>query len=198
MTIRCILTGNLLQESEINKFIQRRLCFLQPSFFFCIFASRMAKVDIKVQGLEQLQQRLLRMKEAVEIRLDMELRQLGEDAVTHAKENKGYHDRTANLKNSISYALYKDGEPVMQSIGQIPEPEATKEGQEQVEDNLTRFATKDGVVAPKGYTLIVVAGMNYGAAVESKGYNVLYLTGKWMHDKMKEILQEVLEDAKEL
>lgn len=158
----------------------------------------MAKADIRIQGIGQLQQRLLRMKEAVETRLDMELRQLGEEAVTHAKENKGYHDRTANLKNSISYALYKDGEPIMQSIGQIPKPDATKEGQEQVEDNLTRFATKSGVVAPKGYTLIVVAGMNYGAHVEHKGYNVLGLTKEWMREQMKEILQEVLEDAKGL
>lgn len=156
----------------------------------------MAKAEFKIQGIEALQKRLLQMKEAVEARLDMELRQLGEDAVTHAKENKGYKDRTANLKNSISYALFKDGELVMQSIGQIPEPEATKEGQAQVEDNLTRYATEDGVVAANGYTVIVVAGMNYGAPVEHKGYNVLYLTKGWMRDRMREILQEVLEDAK--
>ncbi len=128
----------------------------------------MAKVEFKIKGIEELQQKLLAMKQAVETRLDIELRQLGEEAVTHAKENKGYHDRTANLKNSISYALYKDGEPLIQSAGQIPEPDATKEGQSQVEDNLTRFASENGVVAPKGYTLIVVAGMNYGAHVEHK------------------------------
>lgn len=138
------------------------------------------------------------MKEAVETRLDMELRQLGEDAVTHAKENKGYKDHTSNLKNSISYALYKDGEQVGLSIGNIPEPDATKDGQAQVEDNLVRYATKDGVVAPKGYTLIVVAGMNYGACVEYKGYNVLGLTKEWMRDQMRQILKEVLEDAKDL
>lgn len=158
----------------------------------------MAKVEIKAQGIEALQKKLLERKEAVERRLDMELRQLGEEAVTHAKENKGYKDHTANLKNSISYALFKDGVLMIQSVGNIPEPNATKEGQGQVEANLTRFATKDGIVAPKGYTLIVVAGMNYGAAVESKGYNVLYLTGKWLHDRMKEILQEVLDDAKQI
>lgn len=158
----------------------------------------MAKAEFKVEGIKQLQERLLNMTEAVETRLDMELRQLGEDAVTHAKENKGYKDHTSNLKNSISYALYKDGEPVMQHIGQIPEPDATKEGQSQVEDNLVRYATKDGVVAPKGYTLIVVAGMNYGAPVEHKGYNVLGLTKEWMREQMKIILQEVLEDAKDL
>lgn len=158
----------------------------------------MAKFEIKAEGIQQLQEKLLKMKEAIERRLDMELRQLGEEAVTHAKEKKGYKDHTANLKNSISYALYKDGELVQQSIGNIPEPDATKEGQEQVEDNLVRYATQDGVVAPKGYTLIVVAGMNYGVYVQAKGYNVLDLTEKWMHDKMKEILKEVLEDAKDI
>lgn len=158
----------------------------------------MAKLEIKAEGIQQLQDKLLKMKEAAERRLDMELRQLGEDAVTHAKEHKGYKDHTANLKNSISYALYKDGEMVMQSVGNIPEPDATKEGQGQIEDNLVRYATEDGVVAAKGYTLIVVAGMNYGAYVEAKGYNVLNLTEKWMHDKMKEILQEILDDAKDI
>lgn len=158
----------------------------------------MAKLEIKAEGIQQLQEKLLKMKEAVEKRLDMELMQLGEDAVTYAKDHKGYKDHTANLKNSISYALFKDGQLVRQNIGQIPEPDATKEGQGQVEDNLIRFATKDGVVAPKGYTLIVVAGMNYGFYVQAKGYTVLDLTEKWMHDKMKEIMQEVLEDAKDL
>ena len=158
----------------------------------------MAKAEFKIQGIKELQNRLAGMTEAVNARLDVELRQLGEDAVTHAKENKGYKDHTANLKNSISYALYKDGELVSQNIGQIPEPDATKEGQSQVSDNLTRFALEKNVVTPKGYTLIVVAGMNYGAPGVAKGYNVLYLTQKWMHDKMLDILKEVLEDAKSL
>lgn len=158
----------------------------------------MAKADIKSQGIAELQKRLLYMKDAVERRLDMELRQLGEESCTHAKENKGYKDRTANLKNSMSYALFKDGQQVMQSIGQIPKPDEDKNGQQQVSENLSLYAAGSGVVAAKGYTLIVVAGMNYGKYVEAKGYNVLYLTGKWMHDKMKEIINEILEDAKSL
>lgn len=158
----------------------------------------MAKTEFKTQGIKELKNRLAAMAEAVNARLDVELRQLGEDAVTHAKENKGYKDHTSNLKNSISYALFKDGGLIDQNIGQIPEPDATKEGQSQVSNNLTRFALEKSVVAPKGYTLIVVAGMNYAAPVETKGFNVLYLTQKWMHDKMQEILKEVLEDAKSL
>lgn len=158
----------------------------------------MARLDIKLKGIEALQKKLLDMKQAVETRLDMELRQLGEEAVTHAKENKGYKDRTANLKNSISYALYKDGELVQSVAGNIPQPDATVEGQSQVEDNLMRYATEDGVVAAQGYTLIVVAGMNYGKYVQDKGYNVLSLTGNWLREQMQQMLKEILEHAKDL
>ncbi len=79
----------------------------------------MAKVDFKVRGIEQLQKKLTGMAEAVYARLDVELMQLGEDAITHAKENKGYKDHSSNLKNSISYALYKDGELVSQNMFQF-------------------------------------------------------------------------------
>lgn len=169
----------------------------------------MTKAEIKIKGIKQLQERLLKIKEEVRKRLQTELMQLGEEALIHAKENKGYHDRTANLKNSISFALYEDGKPVMTAINianyrtkykdnkgrEHDNPFSEGEVKSQSEDNLTMFATKEGVVAPKGYTLIVVAGMNYGAAVESKGYNVLFLTSKWMQEKMLEILKEVMEEA---
>lgn len=172
----------------------------------------MAKVKIKMQGLNELQQRLLKMKDGVERRLNVELTQLGEDAVSHAKENKGYRDHTANLKNSISFALYKDGKLVAQGInindfrskykednGSIKENPLTEgELESQASDSLIRFASQNDVVAPKGFTLIIVAGMNYGKHVEDKGYNVLYLTGKWLHEKIKEILHETLEDAANL
>lgn len=172
----------------------------------------MAKVEIKMQGLKELQQRLLKMKDGVERRLNVELTQLGEDSVSHAKENKGYRDHTANLKNSISFALYKDGKLITQGInindfrskhigdnGNIKENPLTEgELEAQASNNLIRFASKNGIVAPKGYTVIVVAGMNYGKYVEDKGYNVLYLTGKWMHEQLKEILRETLNDAAKL
>lgn len=140
------------------------MAFCRTAFFapLLINTQKMARFEIKVEGIQKLQERLLQMKEGVEARLDMELSQLGEDAVTHAKLNKGYHDQTANLKNSISYALYKDGELVRQEIGNIPKPEASAAGQGQVSESLAVYASKAGVVAAKGYTLIVVAGMNYG------------------------------------
>lgn len=154
----------------------------------------MAKVDFKIKGIEELQKRLNQMKESVDNRLAMELRQVGEESVTFSKENKGYHDRTANLKNSISYALFKDGELLEQHIGNIPKPDEDAGGQAQVVDNLARYATQEGVVKPKGYTLIVVAGMNYGKYVEDKGYNVLYLTQNYLREELKKVINGIIND----
>lgn len=154
----------------------------------------MAKVDFKIKGIEELQKRLKEKSALVERKLEMELRQVGEEAVTFSKENKGYHDRTANLKNSISYALFKDGELIEQHIGKIPKPNEDANGQAQVADNLTRYAAQEGVVKPHGYTLIVVAGMNYGKYVEDKGYNVLYLTQNYLREELKKVINGIIKD----
>ena len=154
----------------------------------------MAKVDFKIKGIKELQKRLNQMKESVDTKLAMELSQVGEEAVTFSKENKGYHDHTSNLKNSISYALFKDGELIEQHIGKIPKPDEDANGQAQVADNLTRYAAQEGVVKPQGYTLIVVAGMNYGKYVEDKGYNVLYLTQNYLREELKKVINGIIND----
>jgi len=152
------------------------------------------KVELKVKGLEELQRKLLERKEAIIKVLDMKIRQLAEEAVSHAKHNKGYKDRTANLKNSISYALFYDGELVTQQIGDIPKPEEAPKGHQGVQSNLEQFCEEEGVVRPKGYSLVVVAGMEYGAYVEHRGYNVLHLTKYFLRDEMRKILQETIEE----
>ena len=154
------------------------------------------KAEFKVEGIRQLQQKLNEKKEALKRVLDMKLLQLAEEAVSHAKHNKGYKDRTANLKNSISFALFYDGQLVTKQIGQLSKPEEAPKEHRGVENNLDAFAQEDGVVAPSGYSLIIVAGMEYGAHVEHKGYNVLHLTRYYLHDEMKKILEETLEEIK--
>ncbi len=178
--INCLLTGR--HGSRLVSFL----------FYLCI----MSNVNFKIKGIEALQNKLKNAKEIIEKRLETELRQVAEEAVTHAKLNKGYHDRTANLKNSISYALFKDGELVGRNIGTIPKPNEDSGGQEQVEDNLMVYAKADGVVKASGYTVIVVAGMNYGAHVEHKGYNVLYLTGSYLREEIMKVMENIIEDIK--
>ena len=154
------------------------------------------KAEFKVNGLRELQRRLNERKEALQRVLNMKLLQLAEEAVTHAKHNKGYKDRTANLKNSISFALFYNGELITQQIGNIPLPNEAPKEHQGVESNLESFCSEQGVVRPKGYSLIIVAGMEYGVYVEQKGYNVLHLTKYYLRDEMKKILEETIEEIK--
>lgn len=156
----------------------------------------MAKVELQIKGREALQKRLNEKRKQIISYLNMRLMQLAEEAVTYSKENKGYKDRTANLKNSISFALYLDGQLVNSVVGKIPKEEEAEGGQEGVSAALNKYAQKEGVVSPKGYSLVIVAGMNYGKYVEDKGYNVLHLTKYFLRDEMKKIFEEVAEMIK--
>ena len=156
----------------------------------------MANVKLQIRGREALQQKLNEKREQLIKALNVRLMQLAEEAVTYSKDNKGYQDRTANLKNSISFALYLDGEIVVSKIGAIPKSEEVVGGQDAVGEALQNYAQQEGVVAPKGYSLIIVAGMNYGKYVEDKGYNVLHLTKYYLRSEMKKIFEEVIEMIK--
>lgn len=150
---------------------------------------------LKVDGLEELQRRILEKKQTLKNVLDGKLLQLCEEAVAHAKLNKGYQDHTSNLKNSISFALYYDGKPVTIHEGQIPKPEEVPNGMRSVGESVEAYSNQPGVVAESGYTLIIVAGMEYGKYVEDKGYNVLHLTRYFVKDELEKILKETLEDV---
>lgn len=148
------------------------------------------KVELKLRGVEELCRMLEERKQRVVDFLKVRLLQVAEEAVTYSKENKGYHDRTANLKNSISFALYYDGEIVMMHEGMIPKPEAVEGGQSNVKSAIQLFANQNGIAEKKGFSLIVVAGMEYGVYVEHRGYNVLYLTESYLKEKMGEAFNE--------
>jgi len=148
----------------------------------------MASVSIKVQGLKALQDKLREARNQVDTVLNIRLLRLGEECQTHAKEHKGYRDRTANLKNSISFALYKDGQPVVMNIGNV-----LPDAQAQCDSNVSQFLGEHAV--PQGYTLMIVAGMNYGRYVEDKGYNVLNTTRYYMRDRLKETIEEVIKSV---
>lgn len=156
----------------------------------------MARTEIQIKGVEALQSRLNARREAIINALKVELSQLAESAVTYSKDNKGYQDRTANLKNSISYALFLDGELVTSAVGKLPKPDKSERGQANVEETLNTYASQNGVVAPQGFSLVIVAGMNYGKYVEDKGYNVLHLTKYYLRSEMRKVFESVIERIK--
>lgn len=150
----------------------------------------MDKVEIRITGVEAIKRNLMRRLEGLKNQFQMRLMQLAEEAVTYSKEQKGYKDRTANLKNTISFALFRDGELVTQVINQNnelpPEYKDKKVDAAYIEDRLKAYYSQPGVVAQKGFTLCVVAPMNYAEYVEQHGYNVLYLTKPFLHDRIIE------------
>ena len=107
--------------------------------------------------------------EEVERQIIESLCRIGEEAVTHAKlvpPERGFTDRTGNLRSSIGYVVCKDGQPINVAF------EAVKGGHVGVNTG-QRLAMRIAKQYAEGYTLIVVAGMNYAAYVESKGRDVL-------------------------
>jgi hypothetical protein len=103
-------------------------------------------------------------KERIYAAIISRLQFVGEQFVENARNTDTYKDRTGNLRSSIGYVVYRDGQAVSADF-----PGTTGEGVAKAK------ALADEVAAnhPQGFVLIGVAGMQYAASVESKGYDVI-------------------------
>lgn len=108
----------------------------------------MADIDRKVEAW-----RRDREKKMFEV-----LSYVGIESVNFAKKNGSYQDQTGNLRASVGYAVIVDGE--VRKSQTVPEESASL-----IDELANRFN--------RGMVLVVVAGMEYAAAVESKGYDVI-------------------------
>lgn len=89
---------------------------------------------------------------------------LGERLAAYAKDHHTYTDRTGNLTNSIGYAIAKNGN-IVQYSGTDQPGVASEES--------LKVAVEMARRLPADYSLLIVAGMNYAAYVEAKGYDVI-------------------------
>ncbi len=109
-------------------------------------------------------------QKAIMVKLDeaikTKFKYLGEELVKYAKDNHNYTDQTGNLTNSIGYAVVHNNEIVYSSVGY---------GSGVADDSAFQAAKEmaQTIYGNNGYSLIIVAGMNYAAYVEAKGYNVI-------------------------
>lgn len=90
------------------------------------------------------------------------MKSLGEELVKYAKDNRTYTDQTGNLTNSIGYAIVRNKGIVYYSAQSVAGA-----------DSALQAAMKMANECSSGFSLIIVAGMNYAAYVEAKGYNVI-------------------------
>ena len=99
------------------------------------------------------------------------LRIVGEKCINEAREHGSYQDETGNLRSSIGYIVLKDGKPIEKG-GFTPTERGKEKGKNGQKEGAT-FINKVISQYPKGFVLVVVAGMKYAAYVEARNYNVL-------------------------
>lgn len=92
-----------------------------------------------------------------------------------ARMRSEFQDQTGNLRSSIGCIILKDGVVkyknfVLSNKG-TDKTTGLKKGREVGLETAIEFAQDNGL--REGYVLVVVAGMHYAAAVESKNYDVL-------------------------
>lgn len=111
-----------------------------------------------------VQQRITQLNQRLDKAMVLVLNALGMELVSYARERHTYIDRTGNLTNSMGYVILNKGQQVAHG-GEM----GGGEGQEAALKLYGELAMQDR----HDYSLIIVAGMEYAAYVEAKGYNVL-------------------------
>lgn len=92
----------------------------------------------------------------------------GEKFIEIARKNGSYKDQTGNLRSSIGYVVTKDGEVVIENFKESDKGSDKATGRFKGR----RLAIDISLSYPEGYVLVGVAGMEYAAAVEARGYEV--------------------------
>lgn len=90
-------------------------------------------------------------------------RQCVSDARNKSKAQGGFDDQTGNLRASMGYVIFYNGRIAKQDF------EGVSKGKKVGEV----FAKKVGSDYPKGWAIVIVAGMEYASYVEAKSYDVI-------------------------
>ena len=130
----------------------------------------------------------LRTKRIEEVIL-LRLQRIGEQFVTNARNMADFTDRTGNLRSSIGYVILKNGQQLFENFEQrAGGPEGKEKAKEVIADAKKNF--------PTGSVLIGVAGMDYAAAVESKGYDVITSSAGIAEASLKLAVQKIQSQLK--
>ncbi|RKU75664.1 hypothetical protein DW945_22180 [Parabacteroides sp. AM44-16] len=136
---------------------------------------------------QEIKQLLARRIEFINRAIILQLQRLGEKCVNHAREidkTIGFEDQTGNLRSSIGYVIYLNGKPMGENF------EKVKGGDEGIEKG-RKLAKEVAGKYPRGFLLVVVAGMEYALYVEANNRDVLtsaeHLAEKELPGMLKQI-----------
>ncbi len=121
------------------------------------------------------------------------LQRLGEMCLVEARTNKGYMMQTGALLSSTGYEVFVDGVAIHSQF----------DAASGAESNAAEMGIKSGQSiaetigkGTKGIALVVVAGMNYAAYVEAKGYNVLSSAEHLAERELPRMLEKLIPNIK--
>lgn len=140
-----------------------------------------------------VQKRLDAFLEMVKKKQIARMQRLGEMCLIEARNNKGYMMQTGALLSSTGYMIFVDGVALHSQFDAASGAESNaaqngiKAGQ--------ALAEKVGKNT-KGGALVVVAGMNYAAYVEAKGYNVLSSAEHLAQRELPRMLEKLISNIK--
>lgn len=139
---------------------------------------------------EQLKRRFNAFLAMVKKKQIARMQRLGEMCLIEARNNKGYMMQTGALLSSTGYTIFVDGVALHSQFDAASGAESNaaqngiKAGQ--------ALAEKVGKNT-KGVALVVVAGMDYAAYVEAKGYNVLSSAEHLAQRELPRMLEELIQ-----
>lgn len=110
---------------------------------------------------------------------------VGECCLIEARNGGNYGDRTGNLRSSIGYVVLDNGRVVRK--GGFQKVKQGVDGASEGDKFLSQLMAKN----KQGIVLIVVAGMNYAAYVEAKGYNVITSAELLAKQLVPQIMQQL-------
>ena len=121
------------------------------------------------------------------------LQRLGEMCLVEARTNKGYMMQTGALLSSTGYEVFVDGVAIHSQF----------DAASGAESNAAEMGIKSGQSiaetigkGTKGIALVVVAGMNYAAYVEAKGYNVLSSAEHLAERELPRMVEKLISNIK--
>lgn len=111
----------------------------------------------------------------------------GEKFIEIARKSGSYKDQTGNLRSSIGYVVAKDGKAVIENFKE------SDKGSDKVTGRFKgrRLAIDVSLSYPEGYVLVGVAGMEYAAAVEARGYEVASGANMQCEKYLKEAVKSI-------
>lgn len=147
-------------------------------------------------GFKELKERFA--KQIPNEKITRWLQYIAEDVLNDARKKGSYLDRTGNLRSSIGCRIYFNGKVIhsyaVELVGNPTEAEkrlSLSELQEKFDDAMNDYADKY-IANIEGYTISLVAGMDYAYYVESKGFNVLHQSNILLQQRVKELKNKLL------